>query len=82
MLKNPTADDLWAEILSDAARAARDEPAVAPFIDEIFLSRSDLFDAVCYRISAKLEYRSRRHIGLYDIFREAFASDGNFSSKE
>lgn len=77
MLKVPTQERLWASILSDASEAARAEPAMAGFMDEIFLSRQSLADSVCYRISAKLESRARRNIGLYGIFREAFDSDAS-----
>ena len=75
MLEIMNADSVWASVVDEATKAASNEPAMAELLDEIFLSRSNLFDCVCYRISAKLESRTRRDIGIINTFTEAFATD-------
>ena len=71
---NLKADEIWAIALKEAKEASLQEPEIAKLLDEVFLSRSDIFDAVCYRISSKLESRSRTKIDLYATFKKAFKS--------
>lgn len=75
MLEIMNADDIWANVISEATQAASNEPTMAKLLDEIFLSRKNLFDCVCYRISAKLESRTRHDMGIVKTFIEAFIAD-------
>lgn len=77
MLNNASAENIWRSVREEATQASRDEPAMAELLNDVFLSKKDLFDAVCYRISAKLESRSRMNIDFRAIFDEAFASDAS-----
>ncbi len=73
MLKSLKAKDVWLLVVAEAKRAIKQEPEMAKLLDEVFLSRKDIFDAVCYRISVKLESRSRTKIDLYSTFKNAFS---------
>ncbi len=75
MLKIPTPEEIWNAIKTEAEKVSAEEPVMAELLDEVFLSRVDLFDSVCYRISAKLEARTRRDMGIINTFSEAFSSD-------
>ncbi len=77
MLKIISAEEIWASVLDEAKSASIKEPAMSELLDEIFLSRADLFDCVSYRISAKLEARTRRDIGIINTFIEAFSADNS-----
>ena len=48
-------EDIWAGALKEAESAARNEPVMSAIMEEVFLSRDNIFDAICFRIAAKLE---------------------------
>ena len=77
MLKIPNSDDIWNAIKAEAIEVSEKEPVMAELLNEIFLSRKNLFDSVCYRISAKLEARTRRDMGIINTFSEAFSLDSS-----
>lgn len=68
-------EDIWAGALKEAESAARNEPVMSAIMEEVFLSRDNIFDAICFRIAAKLESRSRQNLHLYKAFCDAFESD-------
>ncbi len=72
MLKSLKAKEVWDAVIDEAKIASAQEPEMAKLLEEVFLSRKNLFDAVCYRISAKLEFRARTKIDLHSTFKEAF----------
>ena len=74
-MHNNNAEEVWESICKEASSAASNEPVMAPIMREVFLSRKDLFDAVCFRIAAKLEARSRQNLNLYCAFKDAFDAD-------
>ncbi len=70
-------DTVWTQIKADAAAAARQEPALAPLLEEVFLKRNSLEEALSVRLSRKLAYHATPESQLKDIFLAAFAANPN-----
>ena len=65
-------DPLWEQIRADAAATARRESALAPMLEEVFLRRDSLAEALSVRLARKLAYHSTPESQLHDIFLESF----------
>jgi len=63
------------QIRADAEAAARDEPALAPLLEEVFLRRASLEEALSVRLARKLAYHTTPESELQTIFLEAFRAD-------
>jgi serine O-acetyltransferase len=70
-----SADQVWKQIRADAEAAARDEPALAPLLEEVFLRRASLEEALSVRLARKLAYHTTPESELQTIFLEAFRAD-------
>ncbi len=71
------ADPFWLKIRADAEAVAAREPALAPLIKDVFLSRSSLEEALSVRLTRKLAYHSTPESHLVEVFSEALAKDPN-----
>jgi serine O-acetyltransferase len=74
LFMNPV-EDIWTQIRAEALATARREAALAPLIEEVFLRRDSLEDALSVRLARKLAYHATPESQLQDIFREALQSD-------
>jgi len=70
-------DPFWLKIRADAEAVAQREPALAPLIKDVFLSRSSLEEALSVRLTRKLTYHSTPESQLMEVFSHAFAQDPN-----
>lgn len=68
-------DAVWSAVRDEAAKTAEQEPLLARLIDEVVLSRKDIFDAVSVRLSRKLGRNAISEDDLYALFMDAFSSD-------
>lgn len=68
-------DAVWARVREEAEIVASSEPLLAKLVDEVILSRRDIFDAVSLRLSRKLGRNAIGENDLYAIFMDAFSDD-------
>jgi serine O-acetyltransferase len=65
-------DPIWEQIRRDADAAARQEPALAPLLQEVILRRDSLEAALSARLARKLAYHATPESQLHEIFLEIF----------
>ena len=68
-------DAVWTAVREEAAEIAAREPLLARLIDEVILSRRDLFESLSVRLSRKLGRNAIGEGDLYTIFMDAFSDD-------
>ena len=68
---------IWKDMRNEALEASHSEPILAEMLDEVFLSKKNIFDALCCRIATKVEFYAKRKLGLLRIFKEAFEHDNS-----
>ena len=68
-------DAVWTAVREEAAEIAAREPLLARLIDEVILSRRDLFESLSVRLSRKLGRNAIGEGDLYSIFMDAFSDD-------
>ncbi len=69
------ADSVWSDVSREARDTADMEPALAPLLKEVVLSRGDIFESIATRISRKLGHNAVAETDIFEIFLEAFRSD-------
>ena len=72
-MKSP--DNIWQQIRDAAQAAAYREPALAPLLEKVILSRKSLEEALSARLARKLAYHATPESELEGIFLEAFRAD-------
>jgi len=67
----------WEKIRAEAREVALREPALAPLLDEVFVRRPSIEEALSVRLTRKLAYHATPESQLQEVFCEAFAADPN-----
>lgn len=67
--------EIWHQIREEAARDAKDEPALASFLYTVVLSHERLEDALSYILASKLGSATVIALTLRDLMNAVFASD-------
>lgn len=65
-------DPVWEQLQREAAETAAAEPALANLLEEVFLGRTSLEDALSVRLSRKLAYHATPEGYLKEVFHSAF----------
>jgi serine O-acetyltransferase len=73
----PSPEWVWEQIRADAAAAAGREAALAPLLEEVFLQRASLEEALSVRLARKLAYHATPESDLREVFLDAFATDAS-----
>jgi serine O-acetyltransferase len=68
---------VWASLRNEAARAAKNEPALASLLNAVVLSHQDLGEALSYQLARKLGDQELRAMSLRELATAAYAADPN-----
>jgi len=70
-------DHFWERIRGEAQIVARREPALGPLIEDVFVRRDSLEEALSHRLSRKLAYHATPESQLLEVFHELFLQNPN-----
>ncbi|MEA5116453.1 MAG: serine O-acetyltransferase [Propionicimonas sp.] len=73
--RDPTHDEIWARIRSEATAEAAAEPALASFLHTVILGHQHLEDALSFLLSSKLESSTVSALTLRELIDHALADD-------
>jgi serine O-acetyltransferase len=68
-------DHFWERIRADAVAVAGREPALRPLLEEVFVRRGSLEDALSMRLARKLAYHATPESQLLEVFHEIFTAN-------
>lgn len=68
-------DHFWERVRTEAAAVARREPALGPLLEEVFVRRGSLEEALSIRLARKLAYHATPESQLLEVFHEIFAAN-------